>query len=136
MQSIFLSPAVGRDGEGGIVGGGELRLPFPEHSRTVYCNQAHYEHISVSVVDAGVKGGQAVVGEGRTGCLGIADGGLRGGTGGEGRGDGWDRDGDRLIWWEDNAAHINLCNEHNSTFVYATILEHDRVQDSHEEQEF
>ena len=60
-----LSPAGGRDGEGGIEGGGDLRLPSPEHSRTVYCDQAHYGPVSGGGAEAGAKGGQAVVGQDR-----------------------------------------------------------------------
>ena len=35
-------PGGGCDGGGGITGDGDLRLPPPEQSRTVYYDQAHY----------------------------------------------------------------------------------------------
>ena len=71
-----VSSSIGRDGGGGINGGWYLHLPPPEHSRTVYCDQAHYGPVSGVRAEAGVKGGQAVVGEGRLGLLGDTYGGL------------------------------------------------------------
>ena len=43
----------GRDGRGGTVVSGNLRLPPPEHSHTVYCYQAHYEPVSGGGSDTG-----------------------------------------------------------------------------------
>ena len=54
------------------------------------------------VSDTRSKGVQAVVGIGRGGCGGDADGGSRGGTDRGGGGDIRDRDRDRLSWWDDN----------------------------------
>ena len=52
-----LSPAGGCDGRGKIIGGGYLRLPLPEHSSIVYCNQAHYRPVSGGEAEDRVKGG-------------------------------------------------------------------------------
>ena len=49
-----LPPAGGRNGGGSIVGGGDLRIPLPEHSRTVYCDRYHY--VPVSSGRAGGRG--------------------------------------------------------------------------------
>ena len=53
-----LSLSGGRDGGGGIAGGGDLRLPSPERSFIVCCNQDHYGPISGGGTESGVKGGQ------------------------------------------------------------------------------
>ena len=53
------------DDGGGITGGGDLRLLPTEPSCTFHCNQAHYGPISGGRAEAGVKGGQVVVGAGR-----------------------------------------------------------------------
>ena len=37
-QRVDISPAGGRDGGSGTAVGGEILLPPPEHSHTVYCN--------------------------------------------------------------------------------------------------
>ena len=116
-----LSPAGGRGGGGGTAGGGDLRLPPPEHSRTVYYDQAHYGPVSGGGAEAGVKGGQAVVGAGRTGFGGDADGDSGGGTDGGGGGDGWDEDG--LNRWEDNVAYVTLGTEPNAPLAYALEME-------------
>ena len=42
---------------------------------TVCCNQAHYGTVSGGVEASGIKGVHAVVGEGRLGLVGNADGG-------------------------------------------------------------
>ena len=55
----------GCNGGGGITRSGDLRLPPTEHSCTVHCNQAHYGPVSCGRAEAGVKGGQVVVGAGR-----------------------------------------------------------------------
>ena len=73
-------PTGGRDVGGGTSGGGYLCLPLSEHIFTFYCYQAHYVPVSCGGVEAGVKGYQAVVGSGRIGCGGDADGGSGGGT--------------------------------------------------------
>ena len=63
-RSMGLPLAEGRDGGGGIVGDRDLHLPPTEHSCTFYCNQAHYGPVSSGGAEAGVKGGQSVVGVG------------------------------------------------------------------------
>ena len=70
------------DGGSEVAGGRYLRLPPPEHSCTVHCDQAHYGPVSGGGEASGVTGGQAVVvtlhivlGRG-------SDGGLVSGTGG------------------------------------------------------
>ena len=111
------STAVGRDGRGVISGGGDLRLPPPENSCTVYCDQAHYGPVSGGRAEAGVKGGQEVVGSGWTGFGGDMDGSSQGGTDGGGGGRDGYRDG--LSRWEDNVAHVNLGTEPNTPLAYA-----------------
>ena len=73
-----LSPSGGRNGGGGISGGGYLCIPPPEYSRKVYCKNAHYGPVSGGVEEAGVKDDQAVVGTGWFGYGGNADGGSGG----------------------------------------------------------
>ena len=73
-------PSVGSDEGGGITGDGYLHLPPPEHSRAVYCFQAHYGPVSGDGMESKVKGGQAMVGSGRLVLGGDTDGGLVGGT--------------------------------------------------------
>ena len=51
-------PSGGSDGGGGIAGGGYLRIPSPEHSRKVHCNQAHYGPVSGGGTEYGVNGVQ------------------------------------------------------------------------------
>ena len=75
-----VSPSGGSDVRGGTIGVGDLRLPPPEHSRTVHCEQAQYGPVSGGRVASGVKGGQVVV---RTGWIGLrweSDGSLGGRT--------------------------------------------------------
>ena len=62
-----VSPTGVRGGGGRIIGGGDLRLPSPEHSCTVHCDHAYYGPVYGGGAEAGVKGGQAVVGAGRLG---------------------------------------------------------------------
>ena len=64
-----------------------------------------------------------MVGAGRTGFGGDADGRSRGGTVGGVGVDGQDRDGDTLSWWEDNIAHVTLGTDTNDTLAYALGLE-------------
>ena len=80
-------PTGGSDDRGGITGGGDLRLPPPEHSHTFHCEEAHYVPVYGLVSASGVKDVQAVLGRGRLGLGRDADGGLGGGTdrGGGGR---------------------------------------------------
>ena len=93
---MSLPPAGGRYGGGGIAGGGDLRLPPSEHSRTVYCENDHYGPVADSRAEAGVKGDQSVVVAGRIRCGGDADGGSGGGMDGGGEVNGKDGEGDRL----------------------------------------
>ena len=79
-----------------ITGGEDLCLLPPEHSLTVYCDQAHYGPVSGGGVEDGVKGVQLVVGAGRIRLGGDADGGLGGGTDEGGGGYRRYRDGDVL----------------------------------------
>ena len=60
-----VSNSGGIHGGGGTKGGGDLHLPPLEHSRTFHCDQAHYGRMSGGGAEAGVKGGQAVVGAAR-----------------------------------------------------------------------
>ena len=80
-----VSSTGGSDGGGGVKGGGDLCLLPQEKSCTVHCDQAHCGHVSVGSVEAGVKGGQEVVGLGRLRLGGDADGGSVGGTDGGGK---------------------------------------------------
>ena len=75
-----IPPAGVRNSGGGTVGGVDLRLPPPEHSSKLYCNQSHYGPVSGYGVDAGVKYDQAVAGAGLIGCGEYADSGSVGGT--------------------------------------------------------
>ena len=61
-----------------------IRLTPPEHSCIVHCNQDHYGPVSGGSLEAGVKVDQEVVGEGRLGLGGDADGGPGGGMDGGG----------------------------------------------------
>ena len=83
-------PYGGRNGGGGTTGGGDLRLPPPEQSCTVHCDQAHYVPVSVGGATNGATGIHAEVETGRVECGGDADGGSGGGTekgtGGDGQG--------------------------------------------------
>ena len=50
-------PSVGVcNGGSWFAGGGDLRLLPPEHSRTVYCDQANYGPVSGRKVESGAKG--------------------------------------------------------------------------------
>ena len=77
-RRMGIPPAGGSDDGGGTSGVGDLNLPPPEHSCTVYCNKAHYGPVSVGGAEAGVKDDQAVVGTGWFGYGGNADGGSGG----------------------------------------------------------
>ena len=57
---------VGGDGRGSYARGGDLRHPSPEHFREIYCDKAHYVHVSSG--DAAPRGAvfEAVLGSGRT----------------------------------------------------------------------
>ena len=41
-RSVDIPPTGGRNERSGNAGGGDIRLPPPEHGRTVHCYQAHY----------------------------------------------------------------------------------------------
>ena len=81
------------DGGSGITGGGDLRLPTPEHSLTVHRNKDHYGPVSGSGEASGVMGGQSAVGAGSLEIGGDGDGGSGGEMGGGVRGDGQDGNG-------------------------------------------
>ena len=61
-RKMGLPPNGGCDGRGGLIGGGDLRLLPPEHSRKVYCDQANCEPVSDGKTEAGDKGGKEMVG--------------------------------------------------------------------------
>ena len=67
VRRMVISPNGGRDGRGVTAGGGDLSVPPPEHSHTVYCNQYHYGPVTGGREEARVEGGQAVVGSGWAG---------------------------------------------------------------------
>ena len=68
------------DGGGGTEGGGDLRLPPPEHSHTVHYDQAHYRPVSGDKTKNGATCIQEDVETGRVGCGGDEDGGSGGRT--------------------------------------------------------
>ena len=113
----------GRDSGGRINGGGYLRLPPPEHSRTVYCKQDHYGPVSWGRDADGVKGGQVVVESVQLGLGGNANIDLRGGTDGGGGGDWWEGNGNELNWWEDNVENLILGTDLNDPLADAPGLE-------------
>ena len=117
-----VSHAVGQYGGGGITGGGDLRIPPPEHRHTVHCNQAHYGPVPGGRAEAEIRGNQSVVGAEIIGLGGDADGGSVGGTDGGGGGDGKYGDGDVFNWWEGTAANVLLGTEHNATLASAPGL--------------
>ena len=123
-----LPPAGGRNGVGGIVGGGDPCLPPPEQSCTDYCNQVYSVSVSGGGEEARVKGDQAVARAGRIGCRGDVNNGSGGRTDVEGGGDGRDGDGYGygygLSWWDDNIANVTLGTEPNAPLDYDTGLEH------------
>ena len=82
-----LSPDKGRNGRGGFAGGGNLRLPPPEHSCKFHFYQSHYGPVSGGGAKDRVKGVQVVMVAVSLVLLDFVDGGLEGGTGG-GRGGG------------------------------------------------
>ena len=98
-KSVAIPPNGGRDGGGSPAGGGDLRLPPPEHGRTVHCKQAHYGTLSGGREKTRAKCIQLVVGTGHVGCGRDAYGESGGVTDVGGGGDRQDRDGDRLNWW-------------------------------------
>ena len=123
-RSVDIPPSGGRDDGSGTSGGGDLRLPTPEHVRTVNCNQDHYGPVSGGGVETRAKDIQAMVGTGWGGCGRDTDSGSGGETDGGGGGYGLDGDRDVLNWWEDNVANINLGTEPNYPLDYAPGLEH------------
>ena len=103
-----VSSAGGINGGGRITGGGDLRLPPPEHSCIGHSDQAHYVPVSGSDVGYWATGGQAVVGSGRLRLGGDADGGSGGRTDGGGVGYGRDGDRDGLNRWGGYCRKRNL----------------------------
>ena len=87
VRSVDITPAGGHDFGSRTAGGGDLRLPPPEHVCIVHCDQEHYGTVSISGADTGAKDIQVVEGTRRSGCGSNADGSLGGGTDGGGRGD-------------------------------------------------
>ena len=77
----------------GAIGGGDLRLPPPEHSCTVNCDQYHYGPVSGSGEASRIMCAQAVAGTGHLGLGRDDDGGSGSGTAIWGGGYGWDSDG-------------------------------------------
>ena len=94
-----VSPAEGSDCGGIITGCGDLDLPPSENNCSVHCDQAHYIYVSGGGAEAGVKGGQVMVGVGKLGLGGDIDSVLGGGMGGGEGGYVQDRDEDRLNIW-------------------------------------
>ena len=92
-----IPPDGGRDGGGRATGGGYLRLPPLEHSRTTYCNQFHNGPVSGGGVETKAMGIQVVVGAGINGCGRDVDVRLGDVTERGGGGDGRDRDGNILV---------------------------------------
>ena len=86
-RRVDIPPAGRCDGGGGPAGGGDLCLLPPEHSRTVYCDQAYYVPVSGGGAETRAMGIQEVVVAGMGGCEGDTYGGSGGGKdgGGEGR---------------------------------------------------
>ena len=78
--------AGGCDGGGGTEGCGDRRLLPPEQIFTVHYDQAHYGPVYGGGAETGTMGIQSVLGTGRVGFGGDADGGLGGGTEGGVRG--------------------------------------------------
>ena len=70
---VGIPPSGGCNGGGGAAGVVDLHLPPPEHSFTVYCDQAHYGPVSGGGAETGATVVQAVVGKGRVGCGGDSD---------------------------------------------------------------
>ena len=75
----------GPNGKVRSVGCGYLRLPPPEHIRTIYCNQEHYVPVSGVGLETGATGLQAVVVACQIRC-GLDVDGVGGGTDREGGG--------------------------------------------------
>ena len=99
-RSFGLPSYGGCDVGGGVAGFGDLRIPSPEYSSAIYCNQAHYGPVSGGEKEARDKGGNAVVGTGGFLFGGDVDGGLGDGSDGGDRGEGWYRDcGRKLVKW-------------------------------------
>ena len=69
-----------------VTGGGYLHLPLPENSYTVHCDQYHYGPVSGGGAEAGVEGGQVLVGSIRLELGGDTGNGSGGGTDGGGGG--------------------------------------------------
>ena len=76
------------DGRSGTVGGGDLRLPPPDHGCTVHCDRAHSGTIPGGRADTGANDIQSVLVTVWGGCVMDAYGVLWGVTGGGGGRDG------------------------------------------------
>ena len=120
---VGVSPSGGINGEGGITGGGYLRLPPPEKSCTVHCNQSYYGTVSGGREASGVTGDQEVVGAGRIVPGRDVDSGSGGGTGGGRGGYGKYIKGDgQIISWEDTVANLVSGMETNYPITYGMVL--------------
>ena len=86
----------GHYGGSGTSGGEYLRLPPPEKSHTVYCDQAHYGPVYGGGAETRATCVQVVVVKGQGVYGGDVDGQSRGGTDRWGGGDGRGGDGDIL----------------------------------------
>ena len=81
---VGIPPSGGCYGGGGTSRSEDLCLLSLEHSRAVYCDQAHYGPVSSSGLETRSKVVQEVVGTGQVVCVGDSDSGLGGGTDGVG----------------------------------------------------
>ena len=61
VNRLGLTADVGCDVGERLKGGGYLRLPPPEHSFTVYCDQENYGPVSGGGAEAGATGGNKIV---------------------------------------------------------------------------
>ena len=118
-----VSPSDGSYGGDRFTVVGDLRLPPPEHSCKVHCNQAHYVPMYGGGEVSGATGVQAVVGTGSIAIGRHGEGSPGGGMDIWRGGDGRDGDGDELNRWEDTVENLNLGMEPNAALAYSTGLE-------------
>ena len=71
---MLLPPTGEGDGGGVHIVVGDICIPPPEHSRTIYCDKSHYGPVSGDGAEPWGKGVEAVVGSGGLGTEGVADG--------------------------------------------------------------
>ena len=64
---LVLTPYGGRDGGGGVTGGGDLSLLDPEYCGEIYCDYDHYGSVSGVEAEARANSGNAVVETGWSG---------------------------------------------------------------------